>query len=144
MKTCNVKQHDANDCGPACLASVAYHFGLRVSIARIRQMAHTDAQGTSMLGLVEAAEKIGLSAKGVQCQKEYLSKLPLPVIAHITLPSSSAFHYVVLYKTRKDKVRLMDPAYGRIRTSSVKEFTTRWTGMVVLLADKKGDRTIYR
>ncbi len=144
MKSRNVKQHDGNDCGPACLASVAHHFGLRVPIARIRQMAHTDGLGTTMLGLVEAAEKIGLSAKGVQCKKEYLPQLPLPVIAHVALQTTPAYHYVVLYKIGKTNVRIMDPSYGRMRTCSIKDFLKDWTAAVVLLADKKGDKLLIQ
>jgi ATP-binding cassette subfamily B protein len=136
MNSRNVKQHDANDCGPACLVSVARHFGLRVPIARIRQMAGTDGLGTSLLGLVAAAEKIGLSAKGVKSSREYFSKLPLPVIAHVSLQTTHSFHYVVLYGIGKKKVRMMDPAHGRMQRCSLKEFQSRWTGVAVLLAPK--------
>ncbi|MEN8799943.1 MAG: ABC transporter transmembrane domain-containing protein, partial [Flavobacteriaceae bacterium] len=132
----NVKQHDGNDCGPACLASVARHFRLKVPIARIRQMAGTDGQGTSLLGLVEAAEKIGLSAKGVQSNKEYLTKLPLPAIAHISLQTTHSFHYVVLYSIGRKRLRLMDPAFGRMQSCTIEDFQARWTGVVVLLAPK--------
>jgi len=61
-----VKQHDITDCGAACLASVAGHYGLKLSIAHIRQIASTDKKGTNMLGLREAAEQLGFSAKAVK------------------------------------------------------------------------------
>ena len=61
-----VKQHDITDCGAACLASVSDYYGLRLSIARIRQFASTDKKGTNVLGLLEAAEQLGFSAKAVK------------------------------------------------------------------------------
>ena len=61
-----IAQHDITDCGAACLASVAAHYGLEMPISKIRQMASTDRQGTNVLGLVEAAEKTGFLAKGVK------------------------------------------------------------------------------
>ena len=57
-----VKQHDITDCGAACLASVAAHFGLEMPISKIRQYASTDKKGTNILGMIEAAETLGFSA----------------------------------------------------------------------------------
>jgi ATP-binding cassette subfamily B protein len=61
-----IKQHDITDCGAACLASVAAHYDLKLPIARIRQYASTDKKGTNVLGMIEAAEELGFSAKGVK------------------------------------------------------------------------------
>ena len=61
-----VKQHDITDCGAACLASVCAYHGLRFPVSRIRQYAFTDKKGTNVLGLTQAAHKLGLSAKGVR------------------------------------------------------------------------------
>ena len=58
-----IKQHDITDCGAACLASVAAHYQLQIPIARIRQYAGTDKKGTNVLGLLEAAQKLGFEAR---------------------------------------------------------------------------------
>ncbi|MCG8476539.1 MAG: cysteine peptidase family C39 domain-containing protein, partial [Cytophagales bacterium] len=55
-RSIRVKQHDITDCGAACLASIATHFGLKIPISRIRQYASTDQKGTNVLGVIEAAE----------------------------------------------------------------------------------------
>jgi ATP-binding cassette subfamily B protein len=60
-----IKQHDITDCGAACLSSVAAFYGLYLSMAKIRQIAHTDQRGTNFLGMVEAANNLGFAAKGV-------------------------------------------------------------------------------
>ena len=78
-----VKQHDITDCGAACIATVCKQYGLKIPISKIRNAAGTDKQGTNVYGLVQAAEKLGFTAKGVKGDKESLSeKFPLPAIAH--------------------------------------------------------------
>ena len=62
----NVLQHDYYDCGAACLKSVAAHYKLDLSIARIRQYACTDMRGTNVLGMIKAATRMGFTAKGVK------------------------------------------------------------------------------
>jgi ABC-type bacteriocin/lantibiotic exporter with double-glycine peptidase domain len=66
MKNIEIKQHDITDCGAACLASIAAHFGLKFPIARIRQYAFTDKRGTTVLGVIEVAKRLGFEAKGVK------------------------------------------------------------------------------
>src|ERR1700712_876476 len=97
MKQGKVKQRDLTDCGAACLASIAGHYGLQLPVARIRQYAHTDNKGTNVLGLIKAAEKLGFQAKGVRGPFDALLDTPQPAIAHIV--RGQWHHYVVLYKT---------------------------------------------
>lgn len=78
MPKITIKQHDIADCGAACLASVAAHYKLQLPIARIRQYAGTDKKGTNVLGMVEAAEKLGFEAKGVRGKWESLLQIPKP------------------------------------------------------------------
>ena len=127
------RQHDASDCGPACLHAVGRHFGSQLPIARIRQLAGTDGSGTNVLGLVEGARALGLHARGVRAPRESLQQLPTPFIAHLILPSG-LHHFVVVYGARAKRVRVMDPAEGRVGWMPHTEFTDRWTGVAVLLA----------
>ncbi|WP_284679108.1 cysteine peptidase family C39 domain-containing protein [Aceticella autotrophica] len=61
--------HDIKDCGAACLATISKQYGLKIPISKIRESAGTDKQGTSAYGLIKAAEKLGLTAKGVKANK---------------------------------------------------------------------------
>lgn len=72
MKYYCVKQHDSTDCGAACFATIAKQNGCKVSIAKIRDVAGTDLQGTNVYGLIRAAEMLGFSAKGVKGEKNAL------------------------------------------------------------------------
>ena len=101
-KGIKIKQFDITDCGAACLASVCAYYGLQFPIARIRQYAFTDQKGTNILGLIEAANKLGLSAKGVRAKFEALYIVPKPVIAHVIVHEQLQ-HFVVIYKVEKKK-----------------------------------------
>ena len=132
MANINIKQHDITDCGAACLASISAHYKLEAPIARIRQYASTDKKGTNVLGLIEAAQKLGFEAKGVRGDFESLYKIPKPTIAHV-LVKNQLQHYVVIYKIDKKHVKIMDPGTGKIVKKTNEEFKQEWTGVLVLL-----------
>jgi ABC-type bacteriocin transporter len=127
-----IKQHDITDCGAACLASVAAHYELNFPVSRIRQYASTDKKGTNVLGMIEAAEKLGFAAKGVKGPFESLFKIPKPAIAHVVI-NEKLQHFVVIYKINKEFVFIMDPAHGKILKKSHDEFRKEWTNVLILL-----------
>ena len=131
-KNYKIKQHDITDCGAACLASVCAWYGLSFPVARIRQYAYTDQKGTNILGMIEAAAKLGLSAKGVRAQFEALDIVPKPTIAHIVV-KEVLHHFVVIYKVSKSHVTYMDPADGKMHKVANEEFKKKWTGILVML-----------
>lgn len=131
-KDIQIKQHDIKDCGAACLASVAAHYGLKMPIAKIRQICHTDTRGTNVLGMVQGLEKMGFNAKGVKGGADALPEIPLPAIAHVIV-QGQLHHYVVIYSVKKDKVIVMDPAYGKMQDYTIQEFSEIWTGVLILL-----------
>ncbi|MDA1926049.1 peptidase domain-containing ABC transporter [Bacillus cereus] len=130
-----IKQHDLQDCGPACLAMISRHYGLSLSIAKIREVSGTDLRGTNVKGLLEAATKLEFEAKGVKTKDlEALKEIPLPAIAHVVI-DKSLLHYIVIYKVKKDKVYVADPAKGLV-TYKLKDFAEIWTGILVLMSPK--------
>ncbi|HEX5436752.1 MAG TPA: peptidase domain-containing ABC transporter [Gemmatimonadaceae bacterium] len=128
-----IKQHDMTDCGAACLWAVASHYGARVPISRIRQYASTDRGGTTVLGLLEAATRLGFTAKGVRGTVEHLPQLPTPAIAHV-LVREGIHHYVVIRAVRRRRVVIMDPSDGRFHRMTIDAFAAQWTGVLLLLA----------
>ena len=129
----NVKQHDITDCGAACLASISHYYHLKIPLARIRQMASTDKKGTNLLGMIQAAEKLGYVAKGVRGNLEALFEVPLPLIAH-TIEKKRLHHYVVIYKVEQDYIQIMDPGYGKMRKIPMEQWKEKWTGILMLIA----------
>lgn len=138
-KRTEIKQHDITDCGAACLASISAHYQLQFPIARIRQLAHTDQRGTNILGMIEAAEKLGFEAKGVRGKPESLPKIPLPAIAHVIIPGfdgnqeTGLHHFIVLYEIKGDEVLVMDPADGQLQRKKMEDFLSIWTGVLILM-----------
>jgi ATP-binding cassette subfamily B protein len=127
-----VKQHDITDCGAACLASVAAHYGLKLPVSRIRQYAFTDKKGTNVLGMIEAAQKLGFEAKGVKGTFESLKEIPKPAIAHIIVKGQLQ-HFVVIYKVTKTHVIIMDPGDGKLYKRTNEKFKKQWTGVLILM-----------
>ncbi len=132
MSKIKIKQHDITDCGATCLASISAHYKLEIPIARIRQYASTDKKGTNVLGLIEAAQKLGFEAKGVRGEFDSLFKIPKPAIAHVIVKERLQ-HYVVIYKVDKKFVTIMDPSTGKIHKKKHEDFKKEWTGVLVLL-----------
>ena len=54
-----IKQLDESDCGPACIAMFCSHFGVNISISKIREFAGTDYNGTTLRGMLEACNQLG-------------------------------------------------------------------------------------
>ena len=127
-----VKQRDIKDCGAACLTSVAEYYNLKIPLSRIRQYASTDKKGTNVLGLIEAAEKIGFQAKGAKGNSDSLLKIPLPCIAHVVLKNQLQ-HYIVIYEASKKYITIMDPADGSIYKKTTEDFLNEWSGIIILL-----------
>ncbi len=127
-----IKQRDITDCGAACLASVARYYNMKLPVARIRQMAGTDKKGTNVLGMVEAAHKMGFTAKGVKGEWDSLYKIPLPAIAHVVV-KEHLHHYVVISRVTSKYVEVMDPAQGQLHKKPHAVFKNEWTGVLILL-----------
>lgn len=127
-----IKQHDITDCGAACLASISAHYKLMMPIARIRQMASTDQKGTNVLGMIEAATRLGFQAKGVRGTFESLSKIPKPAIAHVIV-KEVLHHFVVIYDVTATHIVVMDPGPGKLVKHTHEEFKKIWTGVLILL-----------
>lgn len=127
-----VRQRDITDCGAACLASVAAHYNMSIPVARIRQFAGTDKKGTNVLGLIEAAGRMGFLAKGVRGEWDSLFKIPKPAIAHVVV-KKVRHHYVVVLKATDKYIEIMDPGDGEIHKVPPNEFRDEWTGVLVIL-----------
>jgi len=144
-------QHDAMDCGATCLRMIAKYYGKNYSLETLREKTYITREGVSLLGISEAAEKIGFRTLGVHISLEKLLEAPLPCIVHWRQE-----HFVVVYdikfkdlrfkdlkfnkfKDSKDSsgltllrssglegyVRVADPAHGLI-TFTIEEFCNQW------------------
>ncbi len=131
MKYSIVQQHSEEDCGAACLASIAKHYGRTFTINRLRETVGTRREGTTLLGLKQGAEALGFKARGIKAPLEIVNKqaVPLPAIIHWR-----GYHWVVLYGKRGNKYIIADPGVG-IRYLDKKWLTEAWTGGIMLLLE---------
>ncbi|MEQ1860756.1 MAG: peptidase domain-containing ABC transporter [Chthoniobacteraceae bacterium] len=103
-------QLDAMDCGPAALRMICEFHGRQFSQDWLRELCHIGRGGVNLLGVSEAAEKLGLRSLPVRLSfRRFRDEAPLPCIAHW-----QGDHFVVVYKVTSKKVRVADPAYGLI------------------------------
>lgn len=131
-----VPQVDARDCGVAALATVAKHFGSTYSLAYLREIAKTDMEGTTALGLVEAAKKIGMEPKAVKADMSLFDAddVPFPFIAHI-IKDGKLLHFVVVYKAGKDSLVVADPdPHAGVHKVPKERFEKEWTGVALFIA----------
>ena len=136
-----IQQMDETDCGAACIAMIAMHYGLRRSITSIRQVSGTDTKGTNLAGMVTASKKIGFEAHALKGNEEALtSELPVPFIVHLARSSDrgTLLHFAVVKKISKKKVFLLDPdsSFGK-HSMTKEEFLKIWTGYVIFLSPSK-------
>ena len=120
------RQPDSKDCGPTCLRIVAKHYGKLYSLQHLRELSETIRDGSSLLGLSDAAERIGFRSLGVKIDYNTLLEAPLPAILHWNKQ-----HFVVLYdvktKRGKDVWYISDPAHG-LMAYSKEELLKHWIG----------------
>ena len=149
-----VKQHDITDCGAACIATICKQNKYNVSIAKVREIAGTDKQGTNVYGVIKALQELGFNARGVKGDKDaIMSGVMLPCIAHVVV-DGRLLHYVVIHKITKKKIIIADPAVGIVKITpeeffgNVKEGDTpskyHWTGILVLVSKNEEFGKKYR
>lgn len=105
-----ILQHSEEDCGAACLATVANYYGQTLALSRTREAVGTGSRGTTLLSLRRGAEALGFHARQVQASPELIDQLdqaPLPAIIHW-----KGNHWVVLYGKRRNQYVIADPGVG--------------------------------
>jgi ATP-binding cassette subfamily B protein len=114
------KQPDQMDCGPTCLRMIAKSYGKNISLQKLRDISGINREGVSLLGISEAAEKIGFRTSAVRLYLKELAETDLPVILHW-----NQNHFVVLYKIKNNRYYVADPAKALI-TYTEQEFRKHW------------------
>lgn len=104
-------QQDASDCGVVCLLSLIQYYGGESSLEKLRELSGTSIQGTTLLGLYQAANQSGFNAQGCEADITSLIEHKQPVILHVLIDQKLE-HYIVCYGYENDKFIILDPARG--------------------------------
>ena len=132
MKYPLVLQHSEEDCGAACLATIAKYHGRDYTLNHMREVVGTGQLGTTLLGLRKGAENLGFNAQAARATEELLNHIneaPLPIIIHW-----QGYHWVVLYGKKENKYIVADPSVG-IRYLQLPELMEGWSDGVMLLLE---------
>ena len=130
------------DCGAACLAMVAKHYGMSLPITKCRELPKTDKIGTNLYGLVDGAEKIGFKAEALSGGPDELAEgiangeICFPFVAH-TVSEDTMLHYVVVYGVKHGRFQIADPGKGKQRMTP-EQFFSCWTGYIVTFEKTAG------
>ncbi len=119
------RQLNSMDCGITCLQMIAEYYGKKYSLQTLRGYSYISKEGASLMGISEAAERIGFHTLGLCIGIDHLRKdIQLPCILYWDRK-----HYVVCYKIKKAKDRFIyyisDPSYMKSSLSE-NEFTKHW------------------
>ena len=129
-----ILQHDERDCGAACLAMIARHYGLKITLAKCRELTKTDRMGTNLYGLIDGAKKIGLKGQALKGTLEELleeienNKITLPFIAHFGF-EDIGYHFVVVKNISNRRFVIFDPGKGKYKLDR-QSFDKKWTGFI--------------
>ncbi|MGD1958610.1 MAG: peptidase domain-containing ABC transporter [Fulvivirga sp.] len=133
IKNTFVSQIDQSDCGIACLLSIIQYYGGSHDREKLRQMSGTTEGGTTMLGLYQAALKLGFEAEGFEADVSHLKDINKPVILH-TITHNKTQHYVVLYNIKEGKYLLGNPDFSiGLTYCSQKELEQQWVSKKMLV-----------
>jgi ATP-binding cassette subfamily B protein len=110
------------DCGPTCLKMVAAYYKKSISIKTLREYSSFARNGVSLLGISQAAEKLGFQTTGYKLTYEQLSTdAQLPCIVHF-----NQNHFVVVTPNINNKtITVADPAAGLIKYTK-HDFLKSW------------------
>lgn len=117
-------QHDAMQCGIACLQMVCKYYGKEYTLVQLSDICFATNEGVSLLGISQAAEKLGLHTVCGRATTEQLEQVELPSIIFW-----NQNHFVVLYKIKKRRKEnlyyVADPGKGKVIYTE-KEFKEGW------------------
>lgn len=125
-----ILQHDQSDCGVACLLSLINFYGGTNSLEKLRELSGTTKQGTTLLGLYQAANQLGFDAQGNEADIQAVIDHGKPLILHVVIEGRLQ-HYVVCYGYKNGAFIIGDPAKG-ITTFSQEELEAIWKSKTCL------------
>jgi ABC-type bacteriocin/lantibiotic exporter with double-glycine peptidase domain len=124
-RTPTVLQHEATECGAACLGMILGYHRRWTALEHIRGVAGVSRDGTKASNIIKAAAYYGLVGRGVSCEPADLANLVMPAIVFWNFN-----HYVVLEGRRGGQVWINDPAVGP-RVITAEEFDQAFTGVAL-------------
>lgn len=131
-----IEQQTDFSCGAAALGTLLkYAYGrsevtenqVLAGMLEIADPTVVQAQGFSLLDLKNYVETLGLRGRGYQISPATLEEVAIPVIVLLDLEGYK--HFVIMKKTRGDRIYIGDPALGN-RVMNREEFIASWNNII--------------
>jgi ATP-binding cassette subfamily B protein RaxB len=127
-----VHQTETAECGLACLAMVAGHYGFSTDMPALRRRFSLSLKGATLKALLQIAEQIGFNARPLRGEIDDLEQVALPLILFWDLN-----HFVVLTKIKRGfggrRFHIHDPSRGP-KILHEGEFSRHFTGVFLELS----------
>lgn len=118
-------QAEAAECGLACMAMMASHYGHVLDLPAMRRRFAASLKGMSLRDLLKVGAGLELATRAVRLELSDLGQLRLPCVLHW-----DHNHFVVLTRVGVRGVTIHDPATGR-RTVPLQEVSKHFTGVAL-------------
>jgi len=121
-----IKQHDAMQCGVACLSMICSFYGREYSIKELSKRLPLSKDGVSLYDISETAKTLGFDSLAQMVSYDrLLENKDRPCIIYW-----DQNHFVVLYKVRHNQFHIADPAKGYVSYNQ-EEFLYHWESTVM-------------
>lgn len=107
-------------CGIACMAMVCKYYGRIYSFETLSNICSITNEGVSIQALKQLAEALGFDALCGKASLYQIKDINYPCLLHW-----NQNHFVVLYKVKKNRFYIADPAKGRVKYY-LEEFKKHW------------------
>lgn len=115
-------------CGPNSLLRICELLKVDASFDELASLSGFNSNvGTTMLGLLQAAEFKHLNPKGIKANVKRLNKVPMPAIAYVR-----GNHFLVFEKATPNGVLIFDPAKKYDHYLASKELSEIWAGELLI------------
>ena len=104
------RQHDAMQCGIACMAMVCKYYGRKCSFETLSNTCTITNEGVSMQALKQLAEALGFDVLCGKASLYQIKDINYPCLLHW-----NQNHFVALYKVKKNGFYIADPAKGHVK-----------------------------
>jgi ATP-binding cassette, subfamily C, bacteriocin exporter len=130
----HIQQQGQSDCGVACLKAILQHYDSDASFERLRELSGTTTQGTTMLGIVQAGQQLGLDTEGFEADMDNLKTCEDITILHVIL-NETMQHYITCYRydAAKDAFLIGDPSRNTVEWLSPEDLDKIWVSKTLLL-----------
>lgn len=117
--------------GANCLYLLLALSGRKVDYADVTAALAASEQGNTLLGLRDAARRLGLDASVYHWGPRQLARAPSPVIVYMDSYSKEGGYFVLVFESTENSCSLVNGASATLEQFGAEEFRHVWSGYVL-------------